>query len=205
MNKDKKLFFHVFQPKNLKRMTHQLADSTKVARSARCAALRDFRDLSCFASLRLRMQRGWLGASGRPWKNIQQAQQVWVLSCETNKKSVFFQIRGFLMDEEKNPSRDHFDWHCRSCHHKALNFQENGRKPSKNQRGKALCLLENSVSCHEECSRFNSGGHSDTPFDSGQPLQHEDDGSYKLIRAGFFPFTNTKYSSDLCQITLLQR
>ena len=156
MNEAKKT---CFQPKNLERMTRQLADSTKVAR---CAALRDFRDLSCFASLRLRMQRGWLGASGRPWKNIQQAQQVWVLSCETNKKSVFFQIPVFLMDEEKNPSRDHFDWHCRSCHHKALNFQENGRKPSKNQRGKALCLLENSVSCHEECSRFNSVGHSDS-------------------------------------------
>ena len=83
MNEAKQTFF---QPKNLERMTRQLADSTEVAR---CAALRDFRDVSCFASLKLRMQRGWLGASGRPWKNIQQAQRVWVLSCETNKKKVF--------------------------------------------------------------------------------------------------------------------
>ena len=191
MNEAKKT---CFQPKNLERMTRQLADSTKVAR---CAALRDFRDLSCFASLRLRKGADWVHLGGHE-KIYNKPNRSEFCPAKQRKKVFFSRSECFL-------------WMKRKIHLEITLIDIAGLVITKRWTSKRM--VENHLKTREAkpCACWKIPSHVmknaqdsillDIVTRSGQPLQ---DGSYKLIRAGFCPFTNTKYLSDLCQITLLQ-
>ena len=94
------------------------ADSTNVAR---CAARWAMGDVSCFASLRL--------CEGTDWAPIKKYPTS-LSSVPRNNRTGFARSKCFLWMKGKCPPWDHF--HCRSCHHKMLNFQENHLKNSKN-------------------------------------------------------------------------